>query len=318
MQLRKQNMLRNKKTLLNSRKGRSYIEFLYILPFLILVALFSYYPFYGWVYAFHYFDPSKSIDAGTWAGLKWFLDIVNNPTHLREIGRVLRNTFVMSGISLFFSWFPMVFAVFLNEIRCRRYRKFVQTVTALPNFISWVLVYAFAFNLFSPSGAVNRVILDLGLSQEAIPFLKSTDGIWIKMWLWSTWKNAGWAAILYLASISRIDGEMFEAARVDGASRLQIIRHITIPSLLPVYFVLLMLNLAGFLSNGMEQFFVFQNDFNVEFVEVLDLYVYNMPVSNAAMYPLSTAISILKSIVSVVLLCATNTVSKLIRREGFI
>ncbi len=318
MQSREKNMLRNRKSLLDTRKGRSYVEFLYILPFLILVAVFSYYPLYGWVYAFHNYKPPKTIGTDTWAGLKWFLTIVNNPTRLKAIGRVLRNTFVMSGISLFFSWFPMVFAVFLNEIRCRPYKKFVQTVTTLPNFISWVLVYAFAFNLFSSNGAVNRVMLDLGLTQEAIPFLKSTDGIWFKMWLWLTWKNAGWAAIMYLAAITGIDEEMFEAARVDGASRMQTIWHITIPSLLPTYFVLLMLNLANFLSNGMEQYFVFQNDFNIDFVEVLDLYVYNMSISNVAMYPLSTAISILKSVVSVVLLCATNTVSKLIRGEGFI
>ena len=303
---------------LSERKLRSYKEFLYILPFLIIVALFSYFPLYGWIYAFHDYRPPFPITSETWVGLKWFATIVNNPVRLENILRVLRNTFAMSGISLLFSWFPMVFAVFLNEIQCKPFKKFVQTVTTLPNFISWVLVYALAFSLFSTSGAVNSVLMELGLIDKPIAFLKSSEHIWFKMWLWLTWKNAGWAAIMYLAAISGIDDQMIEAAKVDGATRMQIIWHITIPSLLPTYFVIVMLNLANFLSNGMEQYFVFQNAFNQDYIEVLDLYVYNMSISVTGMYPLSTAISILKSIVSVVLLFVTNTVSKLVRGEGFI
>ena len=303
---------------LNDRKLRSYKEFLYILPFLIIVALFSYFPLYGWIYAFHDYRPPYPITSETWVGLKWFATIVNNPVRLENILRVLRNTFAMSGISLLFSWFPMVFALFLNEIQCKPFKKFVQTVTTLPNFISWVLVYALAFSLFSTTGAVNSVLLELGLVDKPIAFLKSSEHIWFKMWLWLTWKNAGWAAIMYLASISGIDDQMIEAAKVDGATRMQIIWNITIPSLLPTYFVIVMLNLANFLSNGMEQYFVFQNAFNQDYIEVLDLYVYNMSISGTGMYPLSTAISILKSIVSVVLLFVTNTVSKLVRGEGFI
>ena len=303
---------------LNDRKLRSYKEFLYILPFLIIVALFSYFPLYGWIYAFHDYRPPYPITGETWVGLKWFATIVNNPVRLENILRVLRNTFAMSGISLLFSWFHMVFAVFLNEIQCKPFKKFVQTVTTLPNFISWVLVYALAFSLFSTTGAVNSVLLELGLVDKPIAFLKSSEHIWFKMWLWLTWKNAGWAAIMYLAAISGIDDQMIEAAKVDGATRMQIIWNITIPSLLPTYFVIVMLNLANFLSNGMEQYFVFQNAFNQDYIEVLDLYVYNMSISGTGMYPLSTAISILKSIVSVVLLFVTNTVSKLVRGEGFI
>ena len=303
---------------LNDRKLRSYKEFLYILPFLIIVALFSYFPLYGWIYAFHDYRPPYPITGETWVGLKWFATIVNNPVRLENILRVLRNTFAMSGISLLFSWFPMVFAVFLNEIQCKPFKKFVQTVTTLPNFISWVLVYALAFSLFSTTGAVNSVLLELGLVDKPIAFLKSSEHIWFKMWLWLTWKNAGWAAIMYLAAISGIDDQMIEAAKVDGATRMQIIWNITIPSLLPTYFVIVMLNLANFLSNGMEQYFVLQNAFNQDYIEVLDLYVYNMSISGTGMYPLSTAISILKSIVSVVLLFVTNTVSKLVRGEGFI
>ena len=303
---------------INRRKLRSYKEFLLILPFLAVVAIFSYFPLYGWIYAFHDYRPPFPITKDTFVGLKWFETIISNPTRTKNIVRVLRNTFAMSGISLAFSWFPMVFAIFLNEIKCAPYKKFVQTVTTLPNFISWVLVYSIAFNLFGSFGAVNTVLQNLGLIDTPIAFMKSADHVWFTQWLWLTWKNAGWAAIMYLAAITGIDEEMLEAARVDGATRMKIIWHITIPCILPTYFVIVMLNLANFLSNGMEQYYVFQNAFNTKYIEVLDLYVYNMAMSSTGAYPLSTAISILKSVVSVALLVISNTASKLIRGEGFI
>lgn len=236
---------------------------------------------------------------------------------MNQILKVLRNTFAISGLSLMFSWFPMVFAIFLNEINSKGYRKFVQTVTTLPNFISWVLVYSIAFSVLSSTGAVNSILMELGLIDTPKLFLQSSEHVWFRMWLWLTWKNAGWAAIMYIAALSGIDEEMNEAARIDGASKLQIIWHITLPSLLPTYFVLVMLNLANFLSNGMEQFYVFQNSFNKEYIQVLDLYVYNTAMGNGG-YSLSVAISILKSIVSLILLCVTNAFSKLVRGEGFI
>lgn len=242
---------------------------------------------------------------------------VDTPTKVTQLLNVLRNTFAISGLSTLFSWFPMAFAIFLNEITSKRYRKFVQTVTTLPNFISWVLVYSIAYSVLSSTGAVNSVLMGLGLADTPRMFLQSSEHIWFKMWVWLTWKNAGWAAIMYIAAISGIDEEMNEAARIDGASKIQIIWHITLPSLLPTYFVLLMLNLANFLSNGMEQFYVFQNAFNKEYIQVLDLYVYNLAMGGGG-YSLSVAISILKSLVSVVLLVATNSLSKLVRGEGFI
>ena len=303
---------------INYKKRRAYREFLYILPIIILVLLFSYFPLYGWVYAFHDYRPPYPITNETFVGFKWFNFIVSNPARVKDIGRVLRNTFAMSGISLLFSWFPMIFAVFLNEIRCKPYRKFVQTVTTLPNFISWVLVFSIAFNVFSSTGAVNSVLIDLGLIKEPIAFLRSSDNVWFRMWLWLTWKNAGWAAIMYLAAITGIDEQMIEAAKVDGATRMQIIWKITIPSILPTFFVIVMLNIASFLNNGMEQYYVFQNSFNKDYIEVLDLYVYNIATSGTGSYPLSTAISILKSIVSIALLAGANGLSKLIRGEGFI
>ena len=301
----------------NKKKTRGFIEFLYILPFLLLVLVFSYYPLYGWFYAFFDYKPPFPLSKDTFVGFKWFTYMVDNEVKRKQLGQVLLNTFAISGLSMLFSWFPMVFAVFLNEIRWKPYRKFVQTVTTLPNFISWVLVYSIAFCVFSSTGVVNTVLQDLGLASKPIMFLQSKEHIWFKMWLWLTWKNAGWAAIMYIAAISGIDEELYEAARVDGANRIQLIWHITIPSILPTYFVILFLNIANFLSNGMEQFFVFQNSFNKNTIQVLDLYVYNIAMG-AGGYSLSTAIGMLKSLVSIILLAVTNTISKLTRGEGFI
>jgi len=303
---------------INYKKRRSFQEFLYILPFLLLVAVFSYFPLYGWIYAFHDFVPPKPISSETFVGFKWFASLFSNPVKSADVLRVMRNTLAMSGISLLFSWFPMIFAVFLNEIRCKPYRKFVQTATTLPNFISWVLVFSVAFSILGTNGALNSILQSLGVISEPISFLKSSEHVWFRMWLWLTWKNAGWAAIMYLAAITSIDEQMIEAAKVDGATRMQIIWHITIPSILPTYFVIVMLNIASFLSNGMEQYYVFQNAFNRDWIEVLDLYVYNYATAGRGNYPLATAISMLKSIVSIGLLAGANGLSKLIRGESFI
>lgn len=301
----------------DKKKWNSIKLFLFILPFLILVFIFSYYPLYGWVYAFYDYRPPRPFSDAEFVGLKWFKSLVENDIKINQLLQVLKNTFAMSAITLGTSWLPMFFAVFLNEIKCVPFRKFVQTVTTLPNFISWVLVYSVAFSLFNSTGMINTMLTNLGLIEEPILLLQSSEHVWLTQWLWLTWKNLGWSAIMYIAGISSIDDELFQAAKVDGATRMQIIRHITIPSLLPTFFVLLMMNIGNFLSNGMEQYYVFQNAFNKEHIQVLDLYVYNLAMGSGS-YSVSVALSMLKSVVSVILLVTANTVSKLTRGESFL
>ncbi|MDF2941895.1 MAG: carbohydrate transporter rane protein 1, family [Herbinix sp.] len=301
----------------NKKKMRAYREFLYILPFIILIAIFAYYPLYGWTYAFFDYRPPKPMTMDDFVGFKWIKSLVENPVKTKMILNVIKNTFAMSGLTILFSWLPMIFAVFLNEIKCVPFRKVVQTVTTIPNFISWVLVYSIAYNIFNSTGMVNHLLTSMGLIAKPILFLQASEHVWITQWLWLTWKNLGWAAIMYIAAISSIDEELFEAARVDGARRMQMIRFITIPSILPTYFVLLMLSIASFLSNGMEQYYVFQNAFNKESIQVLDLYVFNLAMGSGS-YSVSTALSMLKSLISVVLLCIANGISKLVRGESFL
>lgn len=302
---------------IDKKKWYSFKLFLFILPFLILVFVFSYYPLYGWLYAFYDYRPPKPFSEAEYVGLKWFKSLVENKIKIAQLWQVLKNTFAMSTITLSTSWLPMLFAIFLNEIRRVRFRKFVQTVTTLPNFISWVLVYSVAFSLFNSTGMMNTLLMNLGITQEPILFLQSSNHVWLTQWLWLTWKNLGWAAIMYIAAISSIDEELFQAARVDGATRMQMIRYITIPSLLPTFFVLLMMNIGNFLSNGMEQYYVFQNAFNKEHIQVLDLYVYNLAMGSGS-YSVSVALSMLKSVVSVFLLVGANWISKLTRGESFL
>ena len=302
---------------MTKKKWKSIRLFLYVAPFIALVIIFSYYPLYGWIYAFYDYRPPKPFSEAQFVGLKWFKSLVENDVKIKQIVQVLKNTFAMSALTLGTSWLPMLFAVFLNEIRCVKFRKFVQTVTTLPNFVSWVLVYSVAFSLFKSTCMANTLLMKLGFTTEPLLFLQSTKHDWLTQWLWLTWKNLGWAAIMYIAAISGIDDELFQAAKVDGANRMQLIRHITIPSLIPTYFVLLMINIANFLNNGMEQYYVFQNAFNKQYIQVLDLYVYNTAMGSGS-YSVYVAISMLKSVVSVILLVGANTFSKKVRGESFI
>ena len=306
-----------KKKKMTKKKWKSIRLFLYVAPFIALVIIFSYYPLYGWIYAFYDYRPPKPFSEAQFVGLKWFKSLVESDIKIKQIVQVLKNTFAMSALTLGTSWLPMLFAVFLNEIRCVKFRKFVQTVTTLPNFVSWVLVYSVAFSLFNSTGMANTLLMKLGFTTEPILFLQSTKHVWFTQWLWLTWKNLGWAAIMYIAAISGIDDELFQAAKVDGANRMQLIHHITIPSLIPTYFVLLMINIANFLNNGMEQYYVFQNAFNKQYIQVLDLYVYNTAMGSGS-YSVSVAISMLKSVVSVILLVGANAFSKKVRGESFI
>ena len=286
--------------------------FLYMLPFLLLCFAFSYFPLHGWIYSFYDYKPPLKLSQCNFMGLRWFKMIFVNPAQVRQLFIVMRNTFAMSFLNIATSVLPLFFAVFLNEIKCKWFRKMVQTLTTIPNFISWVLVYAVAFCLFSNTGMVNTVLQNLGVILKPIKFLDSDSHTYIAMLLWSTWKGLGWGAIMYLASIAGIDQEMYEAAREDGAGRFQLMRYITLPELMPTYFVMLMLSVANFLNNGMDQYFVFQNAFNKAHIQVLDLYVYNIGMTGSSL-SLATAISMLKSLISVTLLMAVNRISKKIR-----
>lgn len=292
--------------------------FLLISPFLILTFIFSYFPLYGWVYAFFRYKPPLRLSQCEFVGFMWFEMLFKNSGQISQILMIMRNTFAMSGLGILTSILPVIFAIFLSEIKAVRYKKFIQTFTTLPNFISWVLVYAVAFSLFSSSGMFNNLGQSLGFLKEPVKILDSDNLTWIKMCLWGIWKGLGWSAIMYMAAIAGIDQELYEAATVDGAGRFKLMWHITIPGLLPTFMVLLLLSVAGFLNNGLEQYYVFQNPFNKDHIQVLDLYVYNVSMGGQNMYSLAVALSMLKSIISVTLLFVVNRLSKMTRGETIV
>lgn len=296
---------------------RSMGMFLCIVPFLVLVFLFSYFPLYGWIYSLFDYRPALGLSGSEFVGLQWFELLVSSPTQVAQIGQVLLNTLAISFLGIATSILPLFFAVFLNEVRAPWFRNAVQTLTTLPNFISWVLVYMIAFSLFSSSGLVNNVLNDAGLITQPLKFLDSDQNVWLTMTLWSIWKGLGWGAIIYLAAIAGIDQSLYESAKIDGAGRFQLMRYITIPQLMPTYLVLLLLSVANMLNNGMEQYFVFQNAFNKETIQVLDLYVYNIGITGNSL-SMATAIGMLKSIISVALLLTVNWIAKRVRGQSIV
>lgn len=293
-----------------------YKLFLMVFPFMIFTFVFAYLPLWGWLYAFVDYRPGRSIFQMDFVGLKWFNMLVYSKQQAMEIFRVLKNTFGMSFLNLFFSFLPMVFAILLYEIRSMRMRKIVQTLTTIPHFISWVLVYSIVFTFLAvDNGVVNNLLLEAGLISKPINFLASSEHIWIKMAMLDIWKGLGWSAILYLAAINGIPQDLYEAARIDGAGRFRCVWHITVPGLLPTFFVLLLLAVANIINTGMDQYFVFSNAMNHSSIEVLDLYTYNIGLLKGN-FSLATVISIMKSVVSLVLLFSVNRLSKTLRGES--
>ena len=287
-------------------------------PFILAVLLFSYLPLYGWIYAFYDYHAGLSLSQCTFVGLKHFISLVNNTVTTGEILRIIRNTFAMSFLGILVSPLPIIFAILLVEMRSRFSQRVIQTLTTLPNFISWILVYSVAWAMFSVGdGFVNRLLIMMNVISTEINFLASNKNVWLTMIAYSVWKGLGWSAIIYLAAIVSIDQELYEAATVDGANRYQKMWHITVPGILPTYFVLLLLTIANFINNGMEQYYVFQNAMNKSWIEVLDLYVYNQGMIGSNI-SFATAVGILKSFVSIVLLFGANKLSVFVRGEKII
>lgn len=292
--------------------------FLLMLPFLALVFIICYLPLYGWSYAFFKYRPGVPLTMDKFVGLKYFKMIVQDKYAVQDILRVMGNTFIFNIYGWLYAPLPMIFAMFLSEMRSAKFKKVVQTMTTIPNFISWVLVYSVAYAMFSlDDGLVNRILIEVGILEEGINFLATPKGARFTQSLWGLWKSLGWSSIIYFAAISGIDQALYEAAKVDGAGRFRIMWHITLPELLPTFFVLLVLSIANFLSNGMDQYYVFTNAMNAKKLEVLDLYLYNQGIGGVN-YSYSTAVSMLKSVVGVVLLFGANSLSRLVRGSSVI
>lgn len=294
----------------HSKKWESYKLFLYVLPCLIFIFIFKYLPLWGWSYAFFQYKPGRDLFKCAFVGLQNFTALFGNAIMRNNLLRVLRNTFGIQILNYLLMPVPMLFAIFLSEIKSTKFQKAVQTLTTLPHFISWVIMFSLATSLFGNSGVVNAVLKNFGA--EGINILTSDQHVWLIQSLLALWKSLGWSAIIYFAAITGLDQEVYEAAMVDGASRWQKIRYITIPLLIPTFFVLLIMGIGNFLNSGIDQFLAFGNAMNKEYIEVLDLYVYNLGIGNGQI-SFSVAVGMMKSVVAVVLFALANFASKKVR-----
>jgi len=288
--------------------------FFMALPFLCIIFIFNYLPLWGWAFAFFNYRPGLSLLDCEFVGFSHFTRLFGNPVLFSQLINSLKNTLGIVSIGWLFSPLPMLFAILLSEVRFKIYQRVVQTITTLPNFVSWIIVYSLMFSLLNVNtGAVNELLSFLGFPR--VNFLISSDNVWFKMWLIGAWKGLGWSAIIYFAAIAGIDKTLFEAAMVDGANRIQKIWYITLPCLLPTYFVLFIISIGSFLSTGMEQYLIFQNPLNKESIEVLDLYVFNIGITRGQI-SFGTAIGMMKSTISIIMFSAANVLSKYIRGES--
>lgn len=291
-------------------KKKQWSLFFIALPLMIYVFAFRYIPLMGWYFAFIEYRIGTPIMNCDFVGLGNFKAMFSNPAFFRA----LKNTMIFSGIKYALLFLPPVFAIMFNEIQNDHYRKVVQTMTTLPHFISWIIVYGLMWALFSTEGAVNRILASFGTKQN---LLTDRNSVYLFQTCLSVWKGLGWDAIVYVAAIAGIDQELYEAAAIDGAGHFKRAIHITLPGIMPTMVVLLLLGVANIISNGMDQYFLFQNSLIYNKIETLELYTYKQGIKLMD-YSYASAVDITKSVVSITLLFTTNFIAKKVRGNSIV
>lgn len=285
--------------------------YLMILPSAILTFLFSYMPLGGLYMAFVDFRPQmgkfwSTLFTSDFVGFQWFEMFFSG----NEFGKVMRNTLISSVLTLILGTiFPIMFAVILNECRRPVFKRVVQTTSYLPYFISWVIAANIIVTLLSSQGMVNQFLMKIGIIDESIPFLQEGKYFWGVIAVSNTWKDMGYNSIMYLAAISAINLEIFEAAQVDGAGRLKQIWYILLPSIRPTIVILLILNVGSLINTGFDQYFLLGNAMTRDYSDVLDTYAFRYGLQNG-MYSYASAVSLFKSIVSFILVATVNKIAK--------
>ena len=303
---------RKKKGLWNSLVKQKYL-YLMSLPFVIWVFVFSYLPIWGWTMAFQNYKPARSFTEQKWVGFDHFVELFTD----ERFYLVMRNTLAMSLMGLVFGFVvPIIFALLLNELRAVMFKKFVQTVSYLPHFVSWVVVAGIITKVLSTDGgAINQLLMLLHIIDEPIQFMAKGNLFWYIVTISDIWKETGWNTIIYLAAITGIDLELYEASRVDGASRFKQMWHITLPGIRTTISVLLIMSIGHLISIGFEKQFLLGNSLTTDYHEVLDLYALNYGL-NMGRFSYGTAIGIFNSVVSVILLFTANGLFKKITKES--
>lgn len=276
------------------------------LPFLVWVIVFKYVPLWGWTIAFQKYKLARDLFDQTWVGLDNFAFLFKE----EQFYLVLRNTLVMSSVNLVLGFVTAILlALLLNELRRVYFKRAVQTISYLPHFISWVVAANIVQTALAPEGIFNVLLLQLNIIDKPVLWLGVGEYFWGILGVTEVWKNVGWNTIIYLAAITTIDPTQYEAAEIDGASRLQRMWHITLPGIKPVIVILLIMNLGHILESGFEPQYLLGNGMNVEYSENLDIFVlkYGIQMNN---FGLATAAGMFKTVVSFIFLIVANNLAK--------
>ena len=287
-----------------------YWKYIVVLPVVVWLILFCYKPMYGVVIAFFDFNARKGIDASPWVGVYHFIRFFKDPF----FWRVIRNTLTISGLSILFSFpVPIILALMLNEVRKSWFKRTLQTVTYMPHFLSTVVVCSILQTLFGANGLVPEALKAVGGTGRSW-LLQSK--LFYPLYIGSgIWEEAGWNSIIYLAALSGINQDLYEAARMDGAGRWKQLWHITLPGILPTVIMLLILKLGKVMSLGYEKIILLYDPLTYEVADVISTYVYRKGLLETD-YSYSTAINLFNSVVNIILLLTANKLSKKAGQSG--
>ena len=286
---------------------------LMFIPVVLYFLIFKYIPMGGIVIAFKDFIVTKGIFGSEWVGLENF----EKAFRLATFRRSVTNTLTISGLKLLFGFpAPIILALMLNEVNHLRFKKTVQTISYLPHFLSWVVLAGMFQQLLSPNnGPVNAILRDVFGVKESIYFLGSNDYFRGTLVVTDLWKNVGWSSILYLATIAGIDPTLYEAATVDGATRWQCTRYITLPSLVSTIVIMLILSIGSIMDAGFDQVFNLYNSAVYKTGDIIDTYVYRYGLGEMK-YSFATAVGLFKNIIAFILVVGTNLITRRISGEG--
>ena len=296
--------------------GKQYQLMIMSVPMMLYVLLFNYAPLWGWLTAFQDYNVKKGLTGSKWVGWDNFAFLFRDQDFILSI----RNTLAMSLINLVFGTVSAILlAVLLNEVRNRKFKRTVQTVTYLPHFLSMVIVVGMAQNIFSSNGAVNDFLLGTGLAKEPVFFLGKGEYFWWLVGVINVWKEVGWGTIIYIAAMTGIDPSLYEAAAIDGAGRFQRILHVTLPGIKSTFMVLLIMNIGHLMEAGFEMQYLMRNGLVMKFSDTIDVYAMIYSFGGARPhFAIGVAAGMFKSLVAIVLLFGANWIARLLDEETLI
>lgn len=295
---------------------------IFVLAGMAYLLVFNFIPMFGLIMGFKNYDiimGVKGIFTSEWVGLKYFKEFFNE----YNFAEIVRNTVCISVLKLVFSFpLPIIFAIMLSELKNQKFKKLVQTGSYLPHFVSWVIVSGISVHFFSSTGIINTALSAIGLVEKPINFLTDAGKYWGMATGTDVWKETGWWTIVFLAAIVGISKDLFEAAKIDGASRLQRIRYITLPGIKSTIVVVLILSMGNLFGGGLsgsnfEQSYLMGNPMNKETSEIIQTYVFTVGLSQGR-YAYATAVGLIQSLISLVLVFSSNAVSKKLSGTGLI